>query len=156
MSFGLRFLFCFFLSYQNIVFFGGFVCWLSIGSCCFLIDQNGVFFFVCMIEVLIDFDVESIKKSFVSFNLGKSSWMFCFMCCFFNIFVFNSRKVGFLFIFLIVMEENVVEVVVVFRVIMVIFFVLLVQLSIVVFMGDVNVQFFDNFLWKCWSICFDS
>ncbi|KAK4650320.1 hypothetical protein QC762_706370 [Podospora pseudocomata] len=143
-------------SHQNTAPSGGFARRLSIGSRRSSIDQNGVLSPVRTTEVSIDSDAESIKKSPASPNQGKSSRTSRFMRRLSNTLVPNSRKAGPPSISPTVTEENAAEVAAASRATTATPSASPAQPSIVAFMGDVNVQFPDNLLWKRRSICLDS
>ncbi|KAK4200435.1 hypothetical protein QBC40DRAFT_70490 [Triangularia verruculosa] len=138
---------------------GGFARRLSISSRRSSIDQNGVMSPIRTTELNVDSDSESIKKngsSPASPNQGKSSRASRFMRRLSNTLVPNSRKAGPPSISPTVTEENAAEVAAASRATTAAPSVSPAQPSIVAFMGDVNVQFPDNLLWKRRSICLDS
>ncbi|KAK0674320.1 hypothetical protein QBC41DRAFT_53183 [Cercophora samala] len=146
-------------AHQSAAPSSGFARRLSISSRRSSIDQNGVLSPVRTTEVSIDSDSESIKKNGsnpTSPNQGKSSRTSRFMRRLSNTLVPNSRKAGPPSISPTVTEENAAEVAAASRATTATPSASPAQPSIVAFMGDVNVQFPDNLLWKRRSICLDS
>ncbi|KAK0736830.1 hypothetical protein B0T21DRAFT_382932 [Apiosordaria backusii] len=146
-------------THQNTAPSSGFARRLSISSRRSSIDQNGVLSPIRTTELAVDSEGESSKKNGsnpTSPNQGKGSRTSRFMRRLSNTLVPNSRKAGPPSISPTVTEENAAEVAAASRASTATSAASPAQASIVAFMGDVNVQFPDNLLWKRRSICLDS
>ncbi|KAK4177462.1 hypothetical protein QBC36DRAFT_130997 [Triangularia setosa] len=146
-------------THQNTASSSGFARRLSISSRRSSIDQNGVLSPIRTTELAVDSESEGNRKNGpnpTSPNQGKGSRTSRFMRRISNTLVPNSRKAGPPSISPTVTEENAAEVAAASRATTATSSVSPAQPSIVAFMGDVNVQFPDNLLWKRRSICLDS